>query len=95
MAVEVAHLLVQVIQIQEAVDAPKEMVGRELRLEIELVEQPGLDLLPSKHRTAHYTTQCWLRAAGWIQLDDSDQGNVRCFTTPSPPSRIFCVQIST
>jgi hypothetical protein len=35
---------------------------------------------------SHYTTECWLRAAGWIQLDDSDQGNVRCFTTPSPPS---------
>jgi hypothetical protein len=38
----------------------------------------------------HYTTQGWLRAAGWIQRDDSDQGNVRCQTEPLPPSREYC-----
>lgn len=39
---------------------------------------------------SHYTTQGWLRAAGWIQRDDSDQGNVRCQTEPLPPSREYC-----
>ncbi|WP_405403843.1 hypothetical protein [Paracoccus sp. Ld10] len=48
--VEIAHLLVQIAQIQKAVDTSKKMVGRNMRLEIELIEKPGVNLLPSKHR---------------------------------------------
>ncbi len=32
----------------------------------------------SSQPAPRYTTQGWLNAAGWIELDDSDQGNVRC-----------------
>ena len=39
---------------------------------------------------SHYTTQGWLRAAEWIQLDDSEQENVQCHTKPLPPSWKFC-----
>ena len=41
-------------------------------------------------RWAHYTTQGCLRAAGWGQLGDSDQGNVRWRTEPVPPSLKSC-----
>jgi hypothetical protein len=37
-AVETAHLFVQIIQIQEAVYATQKMIGRDVRLEIKLVE---------------------------------------------------------
>ena len=49
MAVEAAHLFVQTIQIQKAVYAPQEMIGRDMRLEIELVEKSGMNLLCSKY----------------------------------------------
>jgi hypothetical protein len=48
-AVETAHLVVQIIQIKEAINAPEKMIGRDMRLEIELIEQPGMTLLRSKH----------------------------------------------
>ncbi|GEM_PF-6480184 len=47
MAIEGAHLIVQVTQIQEAIHAPDEVIGRNIRLEIERVEQPGMSLLLS------------------------------------------------
>jgi hypothetical protein len=49
MAVETAHLIVQVIQIKEVVNPTEKMIGRDMRLEIELTEQPGMNLLRSKH----------------------------------------------
>ena len=48
--VKAAHIVVQTIQIQKAINSPEKMVGRDMRLEIKLVEQPGVNLLPSKHR---------------------------------------------
>lgn len=50
MSVKNADFFVQVTQIQKTVDISKEMVGRNMRLEIELIEQPGLNLLLSKNR---------------------------------------------
>jgi hypothetical protein len=49
MAIETAHLFVQVVQIQNAVYAPQKMIGRDMRLEIEFLEQSGMNLLRSKH----------------------------------------------
>jgi hypothetical protein len=48
-AVETAHHFVQIIQIEEAVYATPKMIGRDVRLEIKLVEQSGMNLLRSKH----------------------------------------------
>ncbi len=50
MAVETVHLFVQTIQFQEAINPSEKMIGRDMRLEIELVEQPGMNRLPCKHR---------------------------------------------
>ena len=49
-AVETAHLFVQVIQIKEAINPTEKMIGRDMRLEIELIEQSGMNLLRSKQR---------------------------------------------
>jgi hypothetical protein len=49
LAVETAHLFVQVIQIQNAVYASQKMITSDMRLAIKLVEQSGMNLLRSKH----------------------------------------------
>jgi hypothetical protein len=48
--VETAHLFVQVIQIKDPINPSKKMTGGDMRLKIELIEQPGMNLLRSKHR---------------------------------------------
>jgi len=48
--VETEYFFVQTSQIQEAINPSEKVIGRDMRLEIELVEQPGVNLLPSKHR---------------------------------------------
>lgn len=47
---ETAHPFEKVIQIKQAVDAPEEGIGRNMCLEIELVELMSMNPLPSKQR---------------------------------------------